>query len=43
MEQVDMEAYGGSNNGMRAVSEVFRGEKIYGQVELQYIHRNIIG
>ena len=42
-EQVDMDAYAGYNNGMIAVSEVFRGENMYGQVELKYIHRNKIG
>lgn len=42
-EQVDMDVYAGSNNGMIAASTVFRGEDIYGQVELQYIHRNKIG
>lgn len=33
-EQVDMDIYAGNNNGMKAVSEVFAGESIYGQVEL---------
>ena len=42
-EQVDMDVYAGYNNGMIAASNVFRGEDIYGQVELQYIHRNKIG
>lgn len=42
-EQVDMDAYAGYNNGMIALSKVFRGESLYGQVELQYIHRNKIG
>ena len=34
MEQVDKDIYGGSNNGMKAASKVFRGKEIYGQVEL---------
>ena len=29
-EQVDMDVYAGSNNGMIAASTVFRGEDIYG-------------
>lgn len=33
-EQVDMDVYAGYNNGMIAASNVFRGEDIYGQVEL---------
>lgn len=41
-EQVDLEAYAGSNNGMTKMSEVFRGYDIYGQVELQQIHRSQI-
>lgn len=32
----------GSNNGMRRMSEVFRGRRIYGEVELQNIHRSEI-
>lgn len=38
--QVDMLAYEGSNNGMRRVSEVFRGQDFYGEVELQNIYRS---
>lgn len=38
-----MDVYAGHNNGMKAVSKVFRGEDLYGQVELQYIHRSKIG
>ena len=41
-EQVDMDIYAGNNNGMKAVSDVFSGESIYGQVELQKIHRSTI-
>lgn len=40
--QVDMNVYSGSNNGMRKVSEVFREEDIYGQVELPIIYRSKI-
>jgi predicted ribonuclease YlaK len=40
--QVDMSIYSGSNNGMRRVSQVFRGKKFYGEVELQNIHRSEI-
>lgn len=32
--QVDMAAYSGSNNGMRRLSEVFRGSDFYGEVKL---------
>lgn len=41
-EQVDMDVYAGENNGMRKMSSVFRGENIYGQIELQQIHRSHI-
>ena len=41
--QVDDIQYAGSNNGMRRVSKVFRGKPIYGEVELQNIHRSEIG
>jgi predicted ribonuclease YlaK len=40
--QVDMSIYSGSNNGMRRVSQVFRGKNFYGEVELQNIHRSEI-
>lgn len=38
--QVDMIAFEGTNNGMRRVSEVFRGHDFYGEVELKNIHRS---
>lgn len=38
--QVDSRAYEGANNGMRRVSEVFRGESYYGEVELPIIYRS---
>lgn len=40
--QVDLVDYEGANNGMRRVSKVFRGEEIYGEVELKQIHRSKI-
>lgn len=40
--QVDLPLYGGNNNGMRRVSEVFRGHSCYGEVTLQNIHRSQI-
>lgn len=40
--QVDLIDYEGANNGMRRVSKVFRGENIYGEVELKKIHRSRI-
>lgn len=40
--QVDDIAFAGPNNGMRRLSKVFRGEDIYGEVELQNIHRSKI-
>lgn len=38
--QVDMAAYEGNNNGMRRVSEVFRGQDFYGEIELKNIYRS---
>lgn len=40
--QVDHSSYEGSNNGMRRVSQVFRGEEMYGEVELPIIYRSKI-
>lgn len=40
--QVDSGYYAGSNNGMRRMSEVFRGQDFYGEVELQNIYRSRI-
>ena len=40
--QVDLSQYAGSNNGMRRMSEVFRGQDFYGEVELQSIYRSRI-
>ena len=41
--QVDDIQYAGSNNGMKRLSKIFRGSSIYGEVELQNIHRSQIG
>lgn len=38
--QVDDPIYDGKNNGMRRVSEVFRGQGSYGEVELNKIYRS---
>ena len=40
--QVDLIDYEGFNNGMRRMSQVFRGQDIYGEVTLQKIHRSRI-
>lgn len=40
--QVDLSLYGGANNGLRRVSEVFRGEDYYGEVTLKTIKRSKI-
>jgi PhoH-like ATPase len=37
--QVDKDAYS-SDNGMKRMSEVFRGTELYGEVELQQVHRS---
>lgn len=42
LTQVDDVSFAGSNNGMRRMSKVFRGTEIYGEVELQTIHRSRI-
>ena len=38
--QVDDIHFAGSNNGMRRVSQVYRGEDVYGEVTLRNIHRS---
>lgn len=38
--QVDLNTYAGVNNGLKALSKAFRGEKPYGEVRLQQIHRS---
>lgn len=40
--QVDDKAYEGANNGMRRMSEIFRGQPYYGEVTLQKCHRSRI-
>lgn len=40
--QVDLPEFEGRNNGMRRVSEVFRGQDIYGEINLKTIHRSRI-
>lgn len=40
--QVDLPQYSGNNNGLKRVSEVFRGQDIYGEVTLVNIHRSKI-
>lgn len=40
--QVDSYMYQGSNNGMKRISEVFRGQDFYGEVELKNIYRSKI-
>ena len=40
--QVDLSMYAGNNNGMRRVSQVFKGSDIYGEVTLKNIHRSKI-
>jgi predicted ribonuclease YlaK len=40
--QVDLPIYSGDNNGMRRVSQIFRGDDIYGEVTLVNIHRSHI-
>lgn len=41
--QVDLIEYENSNNGLKRVSEVFRGQPFYGEVHLNTIHRSKIG
>lgn len=38
--QVDSESYAGDRNGLKAMSKAFRGEDIFGQVELKNIYRS---
>ena len=40
--QVDDVAFAGANNGMRRVSKVFRGQDLYGEIELIQVHRSRI-
>lgn len=40
--QVDLPMYAGTRNGLRRVSEVFKGQSFFGQVNLQNIYRSKI-
>lgn len=40
--QLDSKDFEGINNGMRAASEVFRGQSYYGEMEMQKIYRSEI-
>lgn len=40
--QVDDISFAGVNNGMRRASKVFRGNDVYGEIELKNIHRSAI-
>ncbi|HAH17817.1 MAG TPA: hypothetical protein DCL29_02225 [Eubacterium sp.] len=40
--QVDLGIYAGTNNGMRRVSQVFKGQDFYGEVTLPICHRSMI-
>lgn len=40
--QVDLNLYAGSRNGMKRVSEIFRGSSFYGEVTLPICHRSKI-
>lgn len=40
--QVDDIDFAGANNGMKRASKIFRGEDVYGEVELRKIHRSRI-
>jgi len=40
LEQVDLEAYAGENNGIMAMSQAFRGDEQFGQIELKNIYRS---
>jgi predicted ribonuclease YlaK len=40
--QVDLGIYAGTNNGMRRVSQIFKGQDFYGEVTLPICHRSKI-
>lgn len=40
--QVDDISFSGQNNGMKRVSQIFKGHDVYGEIELQNIHRSKI-
>lgn len=41
-QQLDHHSFEGKNNGMRRLSEIFRGEDYFGQVELKNVYRSKI-
>lgn len=41
-QQVDDALFEGKNNGMRRLSEVFKGEEYFGQVETKFVYRSKI-
>lgn len=40
--QVDLKEFEGNNNGMKRISDVFKGESFYGEVELKNVYRSRI-
>jgi predicted ribonuclease YlaK len=40
-QQIDKDVYV-ADNGMKRMSEIFRGSELYGEVELQNVHRSLI-
>ena len=42
LAQVDMSEYAGTNNGLRRMSQVFRGQNFYGEIKLNNIYRSKI-
>ena len=40
--QTDLAMYAGESNGMKRMSKIFRGNKIFGQVDLKHIYRSQI-
>lgn len=40
--QVDMSEYAGTNNGLKRMSQVFRGQNFYGEITLKNIYRSKI-
>jgi len=40
--QVDMSEYAGTNNGLRRMSQVFRGQNFYGEITLKNVYRSKI-
>ena len=40
--QIDLDIYSGKHNGLKRMSEIFKGQDFYGQVILQNIYRSKI-